>query len=111
MSISATPSVVTLPAAVLPYPSILEFLTRRFPNITSSCWQERIKAGKILDAGRNPITTDTAYLPHQRLFYYREVAQERLIPFRETTLFHNDHLLVACKPHFLPVIPGGGSVK
>jgi len=111
MSISATPSVVTLPAAASPYPSILEFLNKRFPNINSSCWQQRISAGKVLDQDRIPITADTAYLPHQRLFYYREVEQERLIPFSETILFHNDHLLVACKPHFLPVIPGGGYVN
>jgi len=111
MAISATPSVVTMPAAERPYPSILEFLTRRFPNIGSSCWQQRIDAGKVLDDGHAPITADTKYLPHRRLHYFREVEQERLIPFTETILFHNDHLLVACKPHFLPVIPGGGYVN
>lgn len=111
MAISATPSTVTLPAAEKPYPSILEFLTRRFPRIDSRCWQQRISAGKVLDADRSPITTDTAYLPHRQLFYFREVDNERLIPFSETILFQNDHLLVACKPHFLPVIPGGGYVN
>jgi tRNA pseudouridine32 synthase / 23S rRNA pseudouridine746 synthase len=111
MAISATPSTVTLPAAERPYPSILEFLTRRFPRIGSSRWQQRINAGKVLDADHAPVTADTAYLPHQQLFYFREVEQERLIPFSETILFQNDHLLVACKPHFLPVIPGGGYVN
>ncbi|MDA8428004.1 MAG: pseudouridine synthase [Geobacteraceae bacterium] len=111
MAISATPSVVTLPAAKRPYPSILEFLSRRFPNIGSSCWQQRIAEGKVLAADRTPISEHTAYHPHQRLFYYREVEQERLIPFSETILFQNEHLLVACKPHFLPVIPGGGYVN
>jgi len=111
MAISATPSVVTLPAAEQPYPSILEFLTRRFPKIDSGCWQQRITAGKILNADNSPVTPETAYLPHQRLFYFREVEQERMIPFTETILFQNDHLLIACKPHFLPVIPGGGYVN
>jgi len=111
MAISATPSTVTMPAAEKPYPSILEFLTRRFPRIGSRCWQQRISAGKVLDADRSPITAQTAYLPHRQLFYFREVEQERLIPFSETILFQNDHLLVACKPHFLPVIPGGGYVN
>ena len=111
MAISATPSVVTMPAAERPYPSILEFLTRRFPQVGSRCWQQRIIAGKVLDAERTPITLDTEYLPHRQLFYFREVEQERLIPFTETILFQNDHLLVACKPHFLPVIPGGGYVN
>jgi len=111
MAISATPSTVTMPAAERPYPSILEFLTRRFPRIGSRCWQQRINAGKVLDADRSPITADTAYLPHRQLFYFREVEDERLIPFTEKILFQNDHLLVACKPHFLPVIPGGGYVN
>jgi tRNA pseudouridine32 synthase / 23S rRNA pseudouridine746 synthase len=111
MAISATPSTVTMPAAGKPYPSILEFLTRRFPNIGSRCWQQRISAGKVLDEEHAPITADTKYLPHNRLHYFREVDQERLIPFTETILFQNDHLLVACKPHFLPVIPGGGYVN
>ena len=111
MAISATPSVVTMPAAQRPYPSILEFLTRRFPGIESRCWQQRISAGKVLDEAQTPITADTEYLPHSRLHYFREVEQERLIPFAETILFQNEHLLVACKPHFLPVIPGGGYVN
>lgn len=111
MAISATPSVVTMPVAEKPYPSILEFLSRRFPQVDSSCWRQRITAGKVLRADRTPITADTAYLPHSTLFYFREVEQERVIPFTETILFRNDHLLVACKPHFLPVIPGGGYVN
>lgn len=100
-----------MPAAERPYPSILEFLNRRFPDIGSSCWQQRISAGKVLNADRTPITADSAYLPHRLLYYFREVEQERLIPFTEKILFQNDHLLVACKPHFLPVIPGGGYVN
>jgi tRNA pseudouridine32 synthase/23S rRNA pseudouridine746 synthase len=111
MAISATPSTVTMPDAERPYPSILEFLTRRFPRIGSSCWQQRISEGKVLNSDNSPITTDTQYLPHKSLFYFREVEQERLIPFAEKILFQNDDLLVACKPHFLPVIPGGGYVN
>jgi tRNA pseudouridine32 synthase/23S rRNA pseudouridine746 synthase len=111
MAISATPSKVTMPAAKPPYPSILEFLTGRFPQIGCGCWQQRINAGKVFAADHSPITADTEYLPHQPLYYFREVEQERLIPFCETILFQNDHLLVACKPHFLPVIPGGGYVN
>ena len=111
MAISATPSTVTLPPAQRPYPTILAFLASRFPQISGSCWQQRISDGKVLAADHTPITAHTAYLPHKQLFYFREVEQERVIPFTETILFQNDHLLVACKPHFLPVIPGGGYVN
>jgi tRNA pseudouridine32 synthase/23S rRNA pseudouridine746 synthase len=42
-----------------------------------------------------------------RLFYFREVSSEPHIPFSETILYIDDEILVACKPHFLPVTPGG----
>jgi tRNA pseudouridine32 synthase/23S rRNA pseudouridine746 synthase len=111
MAISAAPSKVTMPAATPPYPSILDFLTARFPRIDNSCWQQRISSGKVLAANSIPITNSTEYTPHQPLYYFREVEDERVIPFSETILFQNNHLLVACKPHFLPVIPGGGYVN
>jgi len=111
MAISAAPSKVTMPATTQPYPSILEFLTVRFPQIGKNCWQQRISAGKVLSDDGAPISLNTAYQPHHPLYYFREVADERQIPFQEQILFQSDHLLVACKPHFLPVIPGGGYVN
>jgi tRNA pseudouridine32 synthase / 23S rRNA pseudouridine746 synthase len=33
------------------------------------------------------------------------------IPYHETVLFQDDHLVVADKPHFLPVTPGGRYVQ
>jgi len=51
------------------------------------------------------------YLPLKRLHYFREVTSESIIPFTEKIVFCNDELLVASKPHFLPVIPGGPFVN
>ena len=107
MTISSYASTVTMPSAVKPYPSILEFLIRRFPRVLHTIWEQRILDGKILDDHGQAITLDSEYAPLKRLFYFREVEQERLIPFAEKIIFQNDDLIVACKPHFLPVIPGG----
>ncbi len=41
-----------------------------------------------------------------RLYYYRALAEAR-IPFEDTVLFQDEHLVVADKPHFLPVTPSG----
>jgi tRNA pseudouridine32 synthase/23S rRNA pseudouridine746 synthase len=41
------------------------------------------------------------------VYYYREVETEPVIPFEEKILFQDEHILVADKPHFLPVVPGG----
>jgi len=65
----------------------------------------------VLDDNGSPIAADTKYVPSKRLFYFREVENEPVIPFPETILFQNDEILVACKPHFLPVIPGGRFVN
>ena len=100
-----------MPAAEKPYPSIVEFLCRTFPAISRNQWVERILEGKVLDDQGKPITTETKYSPSQRIFYFREVENEPVIPFAEQVLFQDDELLVACKPHFLPVIPGGRFVE
>jgi tRNA pseudouridine32 synthase/23S rRNA pseudouridine746 synthase len=107
MGISKYPSVVTMPKGEMPYPSIPGFLSRRFPAISQEIWEKRISEGKVLDEKAEQITLDTEYAPLGRIFYFREVSEEPLIPFAEKILFQDDHILVACKPHFLPVTPGG----
>ncbi len=107
MGISNYPSVVTLPKIDKPYPSILCFLSSRFPAITPDAWEKRIGEGKVHDDQMRPITPDTGYVPQMRIFYFREVNDEPYIPFAEEILHRDDQILVACKPHFLPVTPGG----
>jgi tRNA pseudouridine32 synthase / 23S rRNA pseudouridine746 synthase len=107
MSLSKYPSAVSLPRLSKPYPTILEFLVERFPRVGQSVWEVRIQAGKVLNEAGRPITFATPFLPQQKLFYFREVAAEPLIPLQEKILFQNAEILVACKPPFLPVIPSG----
>ena len=107
MGISKHPSIVTMPKAEKPYPSILAFLSRRFPAIPEAVWEKRITDGKVHDEKALPITLDSKYAPLSRIFYFREVSVEPVIPFAEKILYLDDEILVACKPHFLPVTPGG----
>ncbi|MDG5467503.1 pseudouridine synthase [Deltaproteobacteria bacterium IMCC39524] len=111
MGIAKHPSRLSLPFIDKPYPAILEFLMQRFPKVGMAVWEERILNGKVLDDAGAPITLETPYVPQKRLFYYREVAEEPLIPLQEKILFQNDELLVACKPPFLPVTPSGPYVN
>jgi tRNA pseudouridine32 synthase/23S rRNA pseudouridine746 synthase len=111
MAIAKQPSVVTMPAAEKPYPSIVEFLCQTFPAISRNRWADRIREGKVLDDQGKPITAETQYSPSKRIFYFREIENEPVIPFAEQILFQDDEILVACKPHFLPVIPGGCYVE
>jgi tRNA pseudouridine32 synthase/23S rRNA pseudouridine746 synthase len=111
MAISKYPSSITLPLSEPPYPTVLAFLIQRFPNIPAHTWVERVNTGKVLDAEGRAITPETPYTPLAKIVYFREVSDEAIIPFTEKILFQNDELLVACKPHFLPVTPGGGYVN
>ena len=107
MVIARTPSTVTMPTAERDYPSIFTFLIARFPQVSAETWRKRIDQGKVQNDQGVPIGRDTVYTPGLRIHYFRESDQEPMIPFAETILFQNEEILVACKPHFLPVIPGG----
>jgi len=110
MGISVSASTVFMPDLVEPYPTLLTFLVTRFPQISEQVWLERITSGKVLSEDRKPVSLTTAYKPNERLFYFREVKEEPNIPFKERLLFSSEHLLVACKPHFLAVTPSGSYV-
>ena len=111
MGIARQPSVVTMPPEETRFATVLDFLISRFPVVSKTDWHQRFLDKKIhWDCG-TAIDVDAAYTPYQRVFYYREVEQEPVIPFQENILFQNDELLIACKPHFLPVTPGGKYVQ
>ncbi len=107
MARALQPSVVTMPRVDAPYPTILAFLVGRFPAIAPEIWLRRIVEGTVRDEQDRQITLESGYLPQQRLFYFREVEVEPVIPFSEQIIYRDDEILVACKPHFLPVTPGG----
>ena len=60
-----------------------------------------------MTADGEPVHASDAYLPDAHLLYFRRLAQEPVIPFEEHILFQDEHILVADKPHFLPVTPSG----
>ena len=53
------------------------------------------------------ITLTRPHQPRLRVYYYRALVDEPRVPFNETVLFHDAHIVVADKPHFLPVTPSG----
>jgi len=87
--------------------TVLEFLCLRFSRVDPAIWRERMQLGIVHWENKQPITENTPFAPNGRVFYYREVPDEPEIPFKEEILFQDEQLLVACKPHFLPVTPTG----
>jgi tRNA pseudouridine32 synthase/23S rRNA pseudouridine746 synthase len=93
------------------WPSLLAFLVQRFPMVPEHDWVARMARGEVVDGQGAPLTPATPYRKQMRLWYYRELPPETPIPFTETVLHHDEHLLVADKPHFLPTIPTGRFLK
>lgn len=86
---------------------MLDFFVERFPAITRAVWQARMAQGLVIDEHGGAVKPERPYQGHLRVYYYRAVASEPRIPFDEAVLFQNAHLVVADKPHFLPVVPSG----
>src|SRR6266496_5700119 len=99
------PSCQSLPGG--PWKTIIDFLTERYPRVDVSTWAERMAKGQVLDESGVRLNTESLYRAGSCIFYYREVQTEKTIPFLERVLYHDEHILVVDKPHFLPVIPSG----
>ncbi len=93
-----------------PWTTLLEGLCGHFPALPREVWLDRMARGRVLGDDGHPLAADTPYRVGLEVHYYREVADEPRIPFEERVLHLDDHLLVADKPHFLPVTPSGAHV-
>jgi tRNA pseudouridine32 synthase/23S rRNA pseudouridine746 synthase len=103
------PSTLHLPQGN--WSTVLDCLCAHFPAIGRELWLERMARGRVLNADGQPIAPEQAYRVGLKVHYFREVAAETPIPFVETILHVDEHLLVADKPHFLPVMPAGEYVE
>ena len=111
MAIAKSPSKLTLPQINPGAETVLDYLIGKFPQIDAQVWRQRSYDGKLHWHDGTLITSESPYRPKQRVYYYREVDCEPVIPFDETILFEDADILVAYKPAFLPVTPGGNYVN
>ena len=66
-----------------------------------------MQSGFVVDEFGMAVTPQRIYPGQMRLYYYRSLEAEPALPFEETVLFQDEHLVVADKPHFLQVTPSG----
>jgi tRNA pseudouridine32 synthase/23S rRNA pseudouridine746 synthase len=102
-------STVHLPSGA--WTTVVDALCARFVAIGRAQWLDRIARGRVLDEQGIAVTPQTPYRAGLCIHYYREVADEPPIPFTETVLHVDEHLVVSDKPHFLPVTPAGSFVE
>ena len=90
-----------------PWKTVIDFFKDQYPQVDATTWNARMAKGQVLDETGRCIDSETAFRAGACIFYYRELENEKIIPFVEQVLYQDDHILVADKPHFLPVIPSG----
>jgi tRNA pseudouridine32 synthase/23S rRNA pseudouridine746 synthase len=103
------PSQVALPEGG--WRCMLDFLAERFPAISAQEWSDRMAAGNVVDAQGAPVAPQQAYVARGRLYYYRNVPNEIPNAAQACLLFEDELLVVADKPHFLPVTPSGNYLQ
>jgi tRNA pseudouridine32 synthase / 23S rRNA pseudouridine746 synthase len=99
------PSCQWLPSG--PWKTVMDFFIEKFPNVDAEVWNARMAKGQVMDETGRRVDRETAFRVGACIFYYRELENETAIPFVEQVLYQDEHILVADKPHFLPVIPSG----
>lgn len=86
---------------------LIDFLAARLPAVSRGDWLRRMQQGEVVDEHGRAAQAQTAFVSGLRYYYYRELPAEPCIPFEAEVIHRDAHLLVADKPHFLPVVPAG----
>lgn len=100
-----SPSCVALPHGL--WATMLDFLAERIPAVPREDWARRMSQGEVVDAQGQPVAPQAPFRAHTKLYYWRSLPFEHKVPFDEAVVFQDDYLVVAYKPHFLPVTPKG----
>lgn len=106
---SLHPSRLQLPSAA--NATLLDGICAHFPQIPRETWINRFSRGRVQDATGAPLSADAPYRVGMEIRYFREVADEPVIHAVESIVHADANLVVADKPHGLPVVPAGAYVR
>lgn len=90
-----------------PPKTIVEHLLVAFPQIPSEVWRSRVSRGLVTLSDGTTVTTDSPYRHGLMVFYRREILSEPAAAEAATVLYRDENILVADKPHGMPVTPAG----
>ena len=90
--------------------TIADYLIARFYPNDPQIIHSRFNTGEVrLDDG-TILTGDSPYMPGERIWYFRELADEPQLPSDMPVLYEDEHVLAIDKPHFLPTTPRGSYI-
>jgi tRNA pseudouridine32 synthase / 23S rRNA pseudouridine746 synthase len=93
-----------------PPATILEYLIARFPHISEATWRDRLRRGVVMLDDGTAVTEGSPYRDGLMVLYDREVPAEPLSMESEIIVYRDDKIIVADKPHGMPVTPAGDYV-
>lgn len=88
-----------------PWATVLDYLLARLPLVAD--WPARLQQGEVLDATGQAVGMHSPASPGALLWYWRKPPPEARLPFEVDVLHQDEHLVIADKPHFMAVTPGG----
>ena len=90
--------------------TIADYLIARFYPNDPQVIHARFNTGEVrLDDG-TILTGDSPYMPGERIWYFRELADEPQLPSDMPVLYEDEHVLAIDNPHFLPTTPRGSYI-
>lgn len=90
--------------------TIADYLIARFYPNDPQIIHARFATGEVrLDDG-TVLTSDSPYMPGERIWYFRELADEPELPSDIPVLYEDEYVLAIDKPHFLPTTPRGSYI-
>ena len=90
--------------------TIADYLIARFYPNDPQIIHARFNTGEVrLDDG-TILTGDSPYMPGERIWYFRELADEPQLPSDMPVPYEDEHVLAIDKPHFLPTTPRGSYI-
>lgn len=105
------PSRLYLPKFDSAPPTIFEYLLARFPQVDVNVWRKRLSQGLVTLSDGSGLTEDSPYRHGVTVFYRKEVPSEPLCAEDPLVIYRDDEILVADKPHGMPVTPVGQHVE
>ena len=100
-----------LPKLESPPSTILDYMSSHFPHIPRAAWQDRMERGLVTTSTGVQVKESSPYAHGLTVFYAREVLSEPSTVEAESILFRDDEILIADKPHGMPVTPAGEHVS
>lgn len=89
--------------------TVIDYLTARFYPHDRALFESRFTAHEVKHADGSDVSP-TDPLTGQKIWYYRELGQEKPVPFDMPILYEDEWVLAIDKPHFLPTTPNGSFV-